>query len=44
MRQIIIRAPASPKIRRIRLIMFDLWRYQEEYEKIYQMIETLKGV
>lgn len=43
MRKIIMRAPAtSIKVRRTRLHLFDLWRYQEEYEKIFQMIDELK--
>ena len=31
-------------VRRARLYLFDLWRYQEEYEKILQFIEELKVV
>ena len=33
--------PASPAIRTMRLHLFDLYRYGEEYEKIYQMVEEL---
>ena len=35
--------PASPKIRRARLILFDRYRYEEEYEKIFKMIKDIKG-
>ena len=35
------RQPASPSVRALRLRLFDLYRYSEEYEKIYQMIEDL---
>ena len=37
----IMRQPASPTIRTMRLHLFDLYRYGEEYEKIYQMVEEL---
>lgn len=40
-RRWIERRPASPKIRRLRLTMFDRYRYAEEYEKICQMVEYL---
>jgi len=44
MREMVRRAPASsPKLRRARLNLFDLYRYCEEYDKIYQMIQDLKG-
>lgn len=42
MRDWIKKQPGSPKIKRLRLNMFDIYRYCEEYEKIYQMIEDLK--
>lgn len=35
------RQPASPKIRRMRVNLFDIYRYQEDYEKIYQMVQDL---
>lgn len=35
------RQPASPSVRALRLRLFDLYRYSEEYEKIYQMVEDL---
>ena len=37
----IMKQPANPSIRKLRLHLFDLYRYGEEYEKIYQMIEDL---
>ena len=33
--------PASPKIKRMRVNLFDIYRYKEDYEKIYQMIQDL---
>jgi len=42
-RKWIARQPCSPKIRRLRLAMFDRYRYAEEYEKILLMMENLKG-
>ena len=42
MRDYIKSAPASPKIREMRLHMFDLWRYREDYEQIYIMYENIK--
>lgn len=35
------RQPASPKIKRMRVNLFDIYRYQENYEKIYQMVQDL---
>lgn len=44
MREWIKKQPARDfSIRRARLYMFDLWRYREDYDKIFQMIEELKG-
>ena len=40
-REWIKRQPASPKIKRMRVNLFDIYRYGEEYEKIYQMVEEL---
>lgn len=37
----ILRQPASPSIRALRLHLFDLYRYGEDYEKIYQMVQDL---
>jgi len=39
----IARQPASPRIKHARLHIFDLWRYQEEYEKIYNFVNELGG-
>lgn len=33
--------PASPKIKRMRVNLFDIYRYSEDYEKIYQMVQDL---
>lgn len=44
MREWIKQLPADFNIRHARLYLFDLWRYQEEYEKILQFIEELKAV
>lgn len=45
MRQIIYKAPvSSPKIRQLRLHLFDLYRYSEDYDKLYQMMHELKKV
>lgn len=33
--------PASPKIKRMRVNLFDIYRYQEDYEKIYRMVQDL---
>ena len=43
MREWIKKQPAHYAIRRARLHLFDLWRYCEEYDKIFQMIDELKG-
>ena len=44
MREWIKKQPARDfSIRRARLYMFDLWRYCEDYDKIIQMVEELKG-
>ena len=37
----ILRQPASRSVRTLRLHLFDLYRYGEDYEKIYQMVEDL---
>ena len=41
LRDWIKRQPASPKIKRMRVNLFDIYRYQEDYEKIYQMVQDL---
>lgn len=40
-REWIKRQPASPKIKRMRVNLFDIYRYSEDYEKIYQMVQDL---
>ena len=44
LRIFILHAPASPPIRRARLHLFDLYRYSEDYEKIYNLINDLGGI
>lgn len=41
-REWITHQPASRKIKQTRIQLFDIYRYQEEYEKIYQMIQDIK--
>jgi len=41
LRDWIKRQPASPKVKRMRVNLFDIYRYQEDYEKIYQMVQDL---
>lgn len=36
--------PASPKIKRMRVNLFDIYRYQEDYEKIYRMVQDLTNL
>lgn len=43
LRIIVLRAPASPPIRRARLHLFDLYRYMEDYEKLYKLITDIGG-
>ena len=43
LRIFVLHAPASQPIRKMRLYLFDMYRYAEEYEKIYQLIEDLGG-
>lgn len=43
LRIFIMRAPASPPIRKIRLYLFDMYRYAEDYEKIYKLVTDLGG-
>lgn len=38
MRDLIERCPASRKIRSLRLHLFDLYRYAEDYESLYKII------
>lgn len=42
MREWIRKQPtSSARMRRARIALFDLYRYQEDYEKIYQMVQDL---
>lgn len=43
MREIVKHAPGSPRIKRVRLNLFDIYRYCEEYDKLWEMVEDLKG-
>lgn len=43
MREIVKHAPGSPRIKRVRLNLFDIYRYCEEYDKLWKMVEDLKG-
>ena len=36
--------PASMPVRKLRLHLFDLYRYAEDYEKIYSLIEDLTNL
>lgn len=44
LRKIVSHAPAiTPELRKMRLYLFDMWRYQEEYDKILKLLDDLKG-
>lgn len=43
LRIIILRMPASPPVRRARLHLFDIYRYAEDYDKLYQLIIDIGG-
>ena len=42
LRKQIQKFPANYKIKKLRLRLFDLYRYQEDYEKIWKLIKDLK--
>lgn len=44
LRIFVLRCPASPPIRRLRLSLFDRYRYEEDYESLYKMIIDLGGI
>jgi hypothetical protein len=44
LRAFVLHCPASPPIRRLRLSLFDRYRYEEDYEAIYQFITDLGGI
>ena len=41
MREQIQKLPAATGVRRIRLWLFDMYRYSEDYDKLYKMVEEL---
>lgn len=43
MRDFIMHLPASFPVKRLRLRLFDMYRYAEEYEKLYYFITELGG-
>ena len=43
LRIIVLRMPASPPVRRARLHLFDIYRYAEDYDKLYQLIIDIGG-
>lgn len=43
LRIFVLRCPASPPIRRLRLSLFDRYRYEEDYENLYKLITDLGG-
>ena len=44
MREYIAKIPASSSIKKLRLELFGIWRYQEEYEKIYDLLKHFKCI
>lgn len=44
LRIFILNCPASPPIRKLRLTLFDNYRYAEDYEKIYKLVTDLGGI
>lgn len=44
MREFVAHCPASLPVKKLRLRVFDMYRYAEDYEKIYIMITDLGGV
>lgn len=43
MRQWLVSLPADPRVKRARAICFDLMRYREDYEAIYNFITIMGG-
>lgn len=43
MREFVAHCPASLPIKKLRLHMFDMYRYAEDYENIYKIITDLGG-
>jgi len=44
MRYFILSQPGSIVIKRLRVALFDRYRYEEDYESIYKLITDLKEV
>lgn len=44
MREFVAHCPASLPVKKLRLRVFDMYRYAEDYEKIYTMITDLGGI
>ncbi len=44
LRAFIKTCPGSPPIKKLRLVLFDRYRYEQDYEKIYKMVTDLGGV
>ena len=44
LRVFVLHCPASPPVRRLRLALFDLYRYEEDYENLYKLVINLGGV
>lgn len=43
MRSFVLHRPGAPALRRLRLWIFDKYRYEEDYEKIYALVTNLGG-
>ena len=43
MREWLMSLSADPRVKRARVICFDLMRYREAYDEIYMYIETMGG-
>lgn len=43
MREYVLKLPAIPSVRKLRLTLFDAYRYNEEYEKLFALVESLGG-
>jgi hypothetical protein len=43
-RRFLLTYPAPPKIKRLRLALFDRYRYEEDYESIYKLVMDIEDV
>jgi len=43
-RRFLLTYPAPTKIKQLRLALFDRYRYEEDYESIYNLVMSIKGV